>query len=76
MRVYLAGPIFTYGDLLRKTFPGVLMIELSLMGGNPLAPYGDINNIYRTYNDNLKAFDDVLSYMSKCNVINKKVLHK
>ena len=65
-----------YGDLLRKTFPGVLMIELSLMGGNPLAPYGDINNIYRTYNENLKAFDDVLAYMSKCNVINKKVLHK
>lgn len=54
-----------YGDLLRRTFPGVLLIELSKMGGNPIAPYGDYNNIYNTMNDNFKAFDSLLNYFSQ-----------
>ena len=45
------------GDLLRSVYPGVILVELSKMGGNPIAPYGDIFGNYRNViNDNLKAF--------------------
>lgn len=54
-----------YGDLLRRTFPGVLMIELSKMGGNPIGPYGDENNIYNTINDNLNSIKNLLTYYKK-----------
>lgn len=54
-----------YGDLLRRTFPGVLLIELSKMGGNPIAPYGDKNNIYNTFRDNLIAVDNLFGYLKK-----------
>lgn len=54
-----------YGDLLRRTFPGVLLVELSKMGGNPIAPYGDKNNIYNTFKANYKALDDLLGYFKK-----------
>lgn len=52
-----------YGDLLRRCFPGVLLIELSKMGGNPIAPYGDKDNIYRTFNDNYRALDNIMGYL-------------
>ncbi len=49
------------GDLLRTNFPGSLLIELSKMGGNPLAPYGDItNNFLPTMLDNFAAVKAVL----------------
>ena len=54
-----------YGDLLRRTYPGVLLIELSKMGGNPIGPYGDHNNIYITINDNLAAINDIFKYLKK-----------
>lgn len=54
-----------YGDLLRRTFPGVLMIELSKMGGNPIGPYGDPNNIYRVFEDNTRALNSILGYFNK-----------
>ena len=57
-----------YGDLLRRTFPGVLLIELSKMGGNPIAPYGDVDNIYRTVNENLKAINSLLKYFKEKNI--------
>lgn len=44
------------GDLLRSFLPGIFLIELSPMGGNPIGPYGDINNYYRTIKDNIAAF--------------------
>lgn len=53
-----------YGDLLRRTFPGVLMIELSKMGGNPITPYGDKDNIERCFNENYEAFSNILSYLN------------
>ena len=53
-----------YGDYLRNKYPGVLMIELSKMGGNPIGPYGDINNIYRVMLDNTNAFNNVIK---ECN---------
>lgn len=54
-----------YGDLLRRNFPGVLLIELSKMGGNPIAPYGDKNNINITMNDNIKGIKYLLEHFQK-----------
>ena len=68
-----------YGDLLRRTFPGVLLIELSKMGGNPIAPYGDVDNIYRTINENLLAINDLFKYFKNKNITldnNKKTIKK
>lgn len=64
-----------YGDLLRRTFPGVLLIELSKMGGNPIAPYGDQNNIYNTINDNFKGIKNILKYL-QLQIINNNVKKK
>ena len=54
-----------YGDLLARTFKGVLLIELSKMGGNPIGPYGDENNINRTINENIYAFNNILKHFKK-----------
>ena len=54
-----------YGDLLRRIFPGVLLIELSRMGGNPIAPYGDCSNIYNTLNENFLGFKKVLNFFKR-----------
>ncbi len=49
------------GDLLRSVFPGVILVELSKMGGNPISPYGDIFGNYRNViKDNLRAFSSSL----------------
>jgi hypothetical protein len=62
-----------YGDLLRRTFPGVLLVELSKMGGNPISPYGDKNNIYNTYFDNYHALDELIGhFLKKYRDINNK----
>ncbi len=37
-----------FGDYLRAKYPGVILFENSVMGGNPFGPYGDINNYVRT----------------------------
>lgn len=37
-----------FGDLLRSKYPRVIMFENSVMGGNPLGPYGDVENYART----------------------------
>ena len=57
-----------YDDLLRNKFPGVLLIELSKMGGNPISPYGDKNNIYNTINENINGFNEVLKYLKSINI--------
>ena len=54
-----------YGDKLRRTFPRVLLIELSKMGGNPLGPYGDKNNIIDTIEKNINAIEKILNHYSK-----------
>ena len=53
------------GDMLRYMFPKFLIIELSKMGGNPIGPYGDINNYKKVINDNLKSFYNVLKKLEK-----------
>lgn len=54
-----------FGDELSRTFKGVLMVELSRMGGNPIAPYGDRENINRTINENISALNSVFKHFSK-----------
>ena len=54
-----------YGDYLRRTYPGVLLIELSKMGGNPLGPYGDKNNIYEVFNENTKALTSIIKHLTR-----------
>ena len=54
-----------YGDQLRRTFPGVLLIELSKMGGNPIGPYGDKTNHYLTIKQNINAFNELLKYFKQ-----------
>jgi hypothetical protein len=54
-----------FGDELRRTYPGVLLIELSKMGGNPLAPYGDKENIYNVMTTNQMAVKNLIGYLEK-----------
>jgi ribonuclease HII len=55
-------------SIVAKVIRDDLMIELSKMGGNPIAPYGDKNNIFNTINDNFSAVKSMLSFFG-----NKKV---
>ena len=57
--------IIAYDDYLRLNYPGVLLIELSKMGGNPIGPYGDKNNIYQVFHDNVRAIDSWLEFFFK-----------
>ena len=54
-----------YGDYLRRTYQGVLLIELSKMGGNPIGPYGDKSNTYQVFSDNTKALSSVIKCLEK-----------
>lgn len=50
------------GDILRKNYIASFILELSKMGGNPLAPYGDrANNYTLTMEANFNAFNKTLS---------------
>lgn len=54
------------GDLLRKEYIGSFLLELSKMGGNPIAPYGDKDGNYKvTMESNMRAamkmFETILS---------------
>ena len=64
-RSYLDEPSITgCGDLMRSYLPVVLLVELSVMGGNPIAPYGDRNTYAKTINSNKEAFAKALSLIS------------
>ena len=55
------------------TFPGVLMIELSKMGGNPIGPYGDTNNIYNVFHDNIDAINMLIKYFKNKDLIKERI---
>ena len=57
-----------YGDYLRRNYKGVLLIELSKMGGNPIGPYGDLDNVKEVYSTNIKALDNILASLKKKNI--------
>ena len=65
-----------YGDLIRKTYPGVLLIELSEMGGNPLGPYGDQYNYNKVITDNILAVDELLATYNNMILSNSHLLKK
>ena len=51
----------SFDSYLRILYPGILLIELSKMGGNPIGPYGDVENNYLpTIEINLKAVNEIL----------------
>ena len=59
-------------DIFRLLYPQDLLIELSPMGGNPLAPYGDINGNYsNTMNSNLDAVKHTLEIASYIKLISE-----
>jgi len=59
-------------DIFRLLYPQNLLIELSPMGGNPLAPYGDINGNYsNTINSNLDAVKHTLRIASTVKLISE-----
>lgn len=54
------------GNVLRSVYPAFLLIELSKMGGNPIAPYGDRKGNYEpTIQSNLKAFNTSFEQIKK-----------
>ena len=53
-------------ELLRILYPAVLLIELSKMGGNPIAPYGDISGNYTSVmKNNMQASSKVIKLLPK-----------
>mgnify|MGYP004649054781 FL=1 len=57
-------------DIFRLKYPQNLLIELSGMGGNPIAPYGDIKGNYtNTINSNLDAIKYTLNVASIAQMI-------
>ncbi len=65
----------SFDGYLRVNYPGVILIELSKMGGNPIAPYGDIEGNYlKTIEENSKAvYNVILLLKSLKDKISKKI---
>lgn len=63
-----------FDEFLRVQYPAVLLIELSYMGGNPIGPFGDLdNNYYPTIENNIKALIDNIKLNKKLKpFINRK----
>lgn len=59
-------------DILRLKYPQNLLIELSAMGGNPIAPYGDIKGNYtNVINSNLDAVKYTLDVASIAKMVSE-----
>ena len=59
-------------DIFRLNYPQNLLIELSGMGGNPIAPYGDIKENYtNAINSNLDAVKYTLDVASIAQMISE-----
>lgn len=59
-------------DMFRLKYPQNLLIELSGMGGNPIAPYGDIKENYKnTINSNLDSIKYTLKVASIAQMISE-----
>ena len=48
------------GDMLRMIYPGVLLIELSKLPGNPIGPYADKNSFTEELLMNINALNNVI----------------
>ena len=59
----------TTNDVLRMMYPSDLLVELSVMGGNPIGPYGDLEGNYtNVMKSNLEAY---ASFLKNHSIISK-----
>lgn len=60
-----SGRAISVNDQLRQKYPGNILVELSPMGGNPIGPFGDPNNIKSTIESNILSFIYTMSNLNK-----------
>lgn len=60
-----SGRAISVNDQLRQKYPGNILVELSPMGGNPIGPFGDPNNIKSTIESNIQSFIYTMSNLNK-----------
>ena len=61
----LANKITSVNDVLRITYPGNILIELSPMIGNPIGVFGDIKNYINTIESNINSFIYTINNIEK-----------
>ena len=69
-----SGRAISVNDQLRQKYPGNILVELSPMGGNPIGPFGDPNNIKNTIESNIYSFIYTMSNLDKITLLTKKPL--
>jgi len=69
-----SGKVTSVNDELRLKYPGDILIELSPMGGNPIGPFGDPNNIKTTIESNILSFIYTMSNLNKVITITNQSL--
>lgn len=69
-----SGRAISVNDQLRQKYPGNILVELSPMGGNPIGPFGDPNNIKNTIESNIYSFIYTMSNLDKITLLTKKSL--
>lgn len=65
--------ITSVNDKLRIDYQGNLLIELSPMMGNPIGPFGDITNYYKTIDCNIKSFIYTMSNIENAYNTSKEI---
>ena len=60
-----SGKVTSVNDELRLKYPGDILIELSPMGGTPIGPFGDPNNMKSTIESNILSFIYTMSNLNK-----------
>ena len=69
-----SGRAISVNDQLRQKYPGNILVELSPMGGNPIGPFGDPNNIKNTIESNIYSFIYTMSNLDKIALLTNKSL--
>ena len=69
-----SGKAISVNDQLRQKYPGNILVELSPMGGNPIGPFGDPNNIKNTIESNIYSFIYTMSNLDKITLLTNKSL--
>lgn len=69
-----SGRAISVNDQLRQKYPGNILVELSPMGGNPIGPFGDHNNIKNTIESNIYSFIYTMSNLDKITLLTNKSL--
>ena len=69
-----SGKAISVNDQLRQKYPGNILVELSPMGGNPIGPFGDPNNIKSTIESNIYSFIYTMSNIDKITLLTNESL--